>query len=65
MEKYLILYLVVILWLTIIIFTVINISKYPNKVRTKKLVWTNIVVLFPFFGLIIFHMIGKKNLASG
>jgi len=65
MEKYLILYLVVILWLTIIIFTVINISKYPNKVRTKKLVWTNIVVLFPFFGLIIFHIIGKKNLASG
>jgi hypothetical protein len=45
--------------------TVLQISKYPHKAKTKKLIWTNVVVLFPFLGLILYHMIGKRNLASG
>lgn len=58
------LYAVVLIWICISAWTVIQISKYPYKAKTKKLIWTNIVVLFPFFGLIVYHLIGKKNLAS-
>lgn len=57
--------MIIIVWICMIAKTVLQISKYPHKAKTKKLIWTNVVVLFPFLGLILYHMIGKRNLASG
>ncbi|KQC00985.1 PLDc N-terminal domain-containing protein [Pedobacter sp. Hv1] len=57
-------YLIVIGWISLSIWAVMDIAKYPYNKRMRKLVWTNIVVLFPFIGLLIYLMIGRKSLLS-
>jgi hypothetical protein len=55
-------YVLVGLWLASIIWAVNDIAKYSYKKKFKKLVWTNIVVIFPFGGLIMYFLLGRKNL---
>ncbi|TCC90486.1 hypothetical protein EZ428_14530 [Pedobacter frigiditerrae] len=57
-------YILVGLWLISIIWTVKDIAKHPHRKKVKKLIWTNIVVIFPFGGLIIYYLMGRKNLAE-
>lgn len=55
-------YILVGLWIVSIVWAVNDIDKYPHKKKFRKLVWTNIVIIFPFAGLIMYHVMGKKNL---
>ncbi len=57
-------YVLVGLWLISIIWAVNDIAKHPYKKKIRKLIWTNIVVIFPFGGLIMYFLIGRKNLAE-
>jgi len=57
-------YLIVLIWISLSIWAVIDISKYPHQKRMRKLVWTNVVVIFPFFGLLFYYVMGRKNLLS-
>jgi len=42
------------------LFVVIKISKYPYQKRKEKAFWTNIILIFPFFGILLFYAFGKK-----
>ncbi|RZK36185.1 MAG: hypothetical protein EOO90_27805 [Pedobacter sp.] len=57
-------YVLVGLWLASIIWAVNDISKHSYKKKIRKLIWTNIVVIFPFGGLIMYFVVGRKNLAE-
>ncbi|RZK58962.1 MAG: hypothetical protein EOO91_06630 [Pedobacter sp.] len=57
-------YILVGLWLVSIIWALNDIAKHPYKKKIKKLIWTNIVVIFPFGGLIIYFLMGRKNLSE-
>ncbi|WP_316766885.1 PLDc N-terminal domain-containing protein [Pedobacter frigiditerrae] len=57
-------YVLVGLWLASIIWAVNDIAKHPYKKKIKKLIWTNIVVVFPFGGLIVYYLMGRKNLSE-
>lgn len=56
--------LVVMVWIFLLIKTVTEISSYPYRMRGRKLVWTNIVVIFPFLGLIMYYLYGRQNLSE-
>jgi hypothetical protein len=61
--KYLPFYLLTLLWISTIFWVVNDIGKnYERSKRNKKLIWTNIVVIFPFVGLIAYFVIGKKDI---
>jgi len=64
MEKYIAVYVIVFIWISLIVIAVRDISKLPYKERKKKIVWTNVVVLFPFLGLIVYYFIGRKSFHS-
>ncbi|MBP8067113.1 MAG: PLDc N-terminal domain-containing protein [Pedobacter sp.] len=64
MDGLIFVYLFFVLWIILSIRTIIEISKYPYKMKMRKLIWTNVVVLFPVGGLIIYYLYGKQNLGS-
>ena len=57
-------YLIAILWVVLSFKTIMKISKYPYKMRMRKLIWTNLVIIFPIVGLIIYYLYGKQNLSE-
>ena len=59
---YLILFSILMVIVVLDIRAVIDISKYSYKKRDKKWAWTNAVLLFPFFGVFFYYLIGKKML---
>lgn len=64
MEKYIAVYVIIFIWISLIVIAVRDIAKLPYKERNKKIVWTNVVVLFPFLGLIVYYLIGRKSFQS-
>ncbi len=44
------------------IWAVRDIAKYSYKQRDKKWAWTNVVLLFPFFGVFVYICYGRKLL---
>ncbi|SKB46957.1 PLDc N-terminal domain-containing protein [Daejeonella lutea] len=42
------------------IWAVYDISKHPYKLRDKKWAWTNVVLLFPLFGVFVYIFYGKN-----
>ena len=64
MEKYIAVYVIIFIWISLIVIAVRDIAKLPYKERNKKIVWTNVVVLFPFLGLIVYYLIGRKSFHS-
>jgi ABC-type tungstate transport system substrate-binding protein len=62
--EYVPVYILALLWISFSIWAILDISKFPLKKRMKKLVWTNIVVIFPIGGLIVYYLIGRKNLVE-
>ncbi|MBC7616347.1 MAG: PLDc N-terminal domain-containing protein [Pedobacter sp.] len=57
-------YLIVAVWILLSIRAIIEISKFSYKMRMKKLIWTNLVIIFPFGGLIAYYLFGKQNLSA-
>lgn len=64
MDGLIFVYLIAIVWIILSIGAILEISKYPFNMRTRKLIWTNVVVLFPIGGLIVYYLYGKQNLNS-
>ena len=58
------LYFLIILWAFFSIRAIIEISKFPYKRGNRKLIWTNLVIMFPVFGLLLYYMYGKQNLSE-
>ncbi len=64
MEIIVFLCLIVVVWIFLSIKAVIEISKVSYKMRMKKVIWTNLVVIFPFLGLIAYYVYGKQSLQN-
>ncbi len=64
MNPVILIYILVGLWLATIIWAVNDIAKHSYKKKLRKVIWTNIVVIFPFGGLIVYMVMGRKNLSE-
>jgi len=47
------------------IWAVLDISKISYKKRREKWLWTNIVLIFPLFGVFVYIIYGRRNLYRG
>jgi len=59
-----ILIVAVLLWIGLSAWAVMDIAKRAAdaKKRQHKTAWTNIVVIFPFFGLLAYGVYGRRTL---
>lgn len=46
------------------VFAIQSISKFPLDRRRRKWAWTNIVMLLPIVGGLIYFYVGKKDLLA-
>lgn len=46
------------------IWAVLEISKHSFRKRNQKLLWTNVVLLFPLGGWLLYIYYGRKQLAD-
>lgn len=44
------------------IWAVLDIAKVSYKKRQEKWLWTNVVLLFPLFGVFIYLLYGRRKL---
>jgi len=47
------------------IWAVLEISRVSYKKRREKWLWTNVVLLFPLFGVFIYLFYGRRRLITG
>ncbi|WP_113661254.1 PLDc N-terminal domain-containing protein [Pedobacter nanyangensis] len=59
-----ILILAVLLWIGLSAWAVMDIAKRATDVKKRqhKTAWTNIVVIFPFLGLLAYGVYGRRTL---
>ncbi len=50
-----------ILWLAVIIFTIKAIFERDDMEQNSKLLWTILIVVAPFFGLVIYYVFGDNR----
>lgn len=53
--------LIGLLWLAAIIFTIKNIFDRDDIEQNTKLLWTILIVVAPFLGLIIYYVVGDQR----
>ncbi|WP_343532276.1 PLDc N-terminal domain-containing protein [Pedobacter sp.] len=55
---------VILLWMGLSVWAVKDIAQRTvnTKKRQHKIAWTNIVVIFPFLGLLAYGVYGRKTL---
>ncbi|RXF67750.1 PLDc N-terminal domain-containing protein [Arcticibacter tournemirensis] len=62
MEYLVIIYSVGIVICLFDILIVLQISRYPYSKRKEKVLWTNVVLLLPFFGIFLYYLVGRDRL---
>lgn len=46
------------------LWAIIDISSASSKNRDQKWLWTNVVILFPLFGVFVYLFYGRKRLKN-
>jgi len=52
------------LWLAAIVLTIKRIFERADLEQNTKLLWTILLVVAPFLGLIIYYLIGEKRIGN-
>jgi len=60
MQTNLIIFFFIVLTAILHLWVVIEISRFPTRFHRNKRKWTNVVLFYPFFGIIAYFFIGRK-----
>jgi len=54
--------LIPLIWLLALVFTINRIFKRTDIELNTKLLWTILIIITPFIGLLIYYFVGEKRL---
>jgi hypothetical protein len=53
--------LIPLIWLVALVFTINRIFKRTDIELNTKLLWTILIIIAPFIGLLIYYLVGEKR----